>query len=329
MSTLPRQVLRSLRPSSRSFTSSALASSSSTTYVPPIKPGQLRAYDEALLFLSADKEKKLAELEAIKKEGGPDAKFLLEQKEVEAWVNDPETRWRAKNGLGDLSKPVYRHLAELKWRKEGDLAILMQRVTQMNVTPDILPSISPVAEVKISIDGEVIEPGVFRLPSQTREGIAIEAQVFHPEERLYTLLLVDPDVPWEESESFTTFAHLLVPNITLSSTSTTISSTTAALPYIPPHPQRGTPYHRYTALLFAQSKPIDVQTEGLEREGFNVREFAQEHDLTAEGVSFWRAKWQEGVVGQIYQQVLGRVEPVYGRPPRHDPYKDPRHPKYQ
>lgn len=26
---------------------------------------------------------------------------------------------------GDLSKPVYRHLAERKWRKEGDLAILV------------------------------------------------------------------------------------------------------------------------------------------------------------------------------------------------------------
>lgn len=89
---------------------------------------------------------------------------------------------------GDLSKPVYRHLAERKWRRE-ELAILvspalssssfaqssklidlppfgsqMQRVTQMSVTPDILPSISPVADLKISVGGEQLVPGVFTSP---------------------------------------------------------------------------------------------------------------------------------------------------------------------
>lgn len=89
-----------------------------------------------------------------------------------------------------MSKPIYRHLAERSWRKEGDLAILvrlppffllpfakltmllksnqMQRVTQMSVTPDLLPRISPVADVRISIGGTTIVPGVFTLPSSVR-----------------------------------------------------------------------------------------------------------------------------------------------------------------
>lgn len=92
---------------------------------------------------------------------------------------DPASNLRT----GDMSKPVYRHLAERKWRKDGDLAILvsrllpratvaeliprraqMQRVTQMSVTPDVLPSVSPVADVRIAVGGETLVPGVFTLP---------------------------------------------------------------------------------------------------------------------------------------------------------------------
>lgn len=45
---------------------------------------------------------------------------------------------------------------------------------------------------------------------QTIEGVEVSAQVFHPDERLYTLLLVDPDVPDEANHSFATLAHWLM-----------------------------------------------------------------------------------------------------------------------
>lgn len=110
----------------------------------------------------------------------------------------------------------------------------MQRVTQMSVTPDLLAEIRPEVDVQIKIAGQEIEPGVFTLPSQvsrcslachlsaveanrcfshalqTIDGFEVAAQVFHPEERLYTLLVVDPDVPDEASSSFSTLAHWLV-----------------------------------------------------------------------------------------------------------------------
>lgn len=38
----------------------------------------------------------------------------------------------------------------------------------MSVTPDLLPSISPVADVKIAIGGEAIVPGVFTSPASVR-----------------------------------------------------------------------------------------------------------------------------------------------------------------
>ncbi len=31
--------------------------------------------------------------------------------------------------VADMSKPIYRHLAEQKWREEGDLDLLVRRVS--------------------------------------------------------------------------------------------------------------------------------------------------------------------------------------------------------
>ncbi|GAA6028740.1 hypothetical protein JCM8097_007371 [Rhodosporidiobolus ruineniae] len=295
-------------------------------YAPPLPAGKLPAFDEAVAFIARDREAKLARLEELKQQGAEAA--VLEKLEVEAWSNDPETRWRAKNGQGDLSKPVYRHLAERAWRKEGDLAILMQRVTQMNVVPDLLPSVSPQADVRIQVGGSVVEPGSFVQPAQTREGIEVSAQVFHPEERLYTVLVIDPDVPDEINQSFTTFAHLLTPNIPLSSASSAIqlSSLPSTLSYVPPHPQKGTPYHRYTVLLLEQPSQLSLDADSLPREGFSAREFVEKHGLEARGVSFFRQVWDKDV-SKIYEEVLNLPEPRFGRPPKIDYYAN-RPPKY-
>lgn len=97
------------------------------------------------------------------------------------------------------------------------------------------------------------------------------------------------------------------PNIPLSSTLSTLpTSDTALLPYIPPHPQQGTPYHRYTLLLLAQPAPINLDSSAIEREAFSVRDFVSAHELEAEGVSFWRAKW-DASVEEIYSEVLGEL----------------------
>ncbi|GAA6055622.1 hypothetical protein JCM3770_006729 [Rhodotorula araucariae] len=305
---------------------------STAAYQPPLQPGQLAAYDHAVAYIQQDRTHKLAQLDELRAQGADQAH--LERIEVEAWSNDPETRWRAKNGHGDLSKPVYRHLAERAWRKDGDLAILMQRVTQMHITPDLLPEIKPVADVRLHVAGATIEPGVFTNPADTREGFEVSVQVYHPEERLYTLLVVDPDVPDEFNQTFTTFAHLLIPNISLSATTPqplSLSSLPATLAYIPPHPQAGTPYHRYTALLLAQPAGASAlefaEGSGPARAQFDTRAFVKQHGLEAQGVSFFRQKWDESV-SAIYAEVLHAPEPRYGRPPKVDMYAG-RPPKYE
>lgn len=98
----------------------------------------------------------------------------------------------------------------------------------------------------------------------------------------------------------------LRPNIPLSATSTLIQPLPTALSYLPPHPQQGTPYHRYTFILFAQSgtTPLDIAISPEDREGLNVRDFVKQHGLQPEGINFFRQVWDRSV-RQIYSDYLG------------------------
>lgn len=96
-------------------------------------------------------EKYAAELEAAEKDG-KDLQEIERLKdkvrilEVQSEINLPSVRWKAKNGLGmynfvyiypsfveqqelsstaDMSKRVYRHLLEQRWREEGSLDLLV------------------------------------------------------------------------------------------------------------------------------------------------------------------------------------------------------------
>jgi large subunit ribosomal protein L35 len=88
-----------LRTVSRSLATQASASTSASSYAPPLKSGVLPAYDQALAYISQDRELKLKQLEELKDNKEID-QSALEKLEVEAWSNDPETRWKAKNGRG-------------------------------------------------------------------------------------------------------------------------------------------------------------------------------------------------------------------------------------
>lgn len=121
----------------------------------PLALGVLPAFDEALRYIRQDSHALRAEAQhnrsaLLEAENSPELIKGLKEKlailEVQSEVNRPEVRWYFRNGLGaypypwgflrspllisrlaDMSKPVYRHLAEQKWRNEGDLDLLVRR----------------------------------------------------------------------------------------------------------------------------------------------------------------------------------------------------------
>lgn len=144
--------------------------------------------------------------------------------------------------------------------------------------------------------------------------------------------MVDPDMPNEEKQKFETYAHWLVyvcrtdfrTDVPLSLEKQTIpDGHPTVLSYIPPHPQKGTPYHRYTTLLFEQ--PPDARITDVQRAPMDVAKFAQQHGLNLAGIHFWRSEWTEDAkdtVSQIYNDILKMPEPRFGYLPRQDRLKD-------
>lgn len=69
----------------------------------------------------------------------------------------------------------------------------MERVHQMKVIPDLLPVFHPTVDLQLSFkEDESVIPGNFLPVESTFQAPVITAQTYHPEEKLYTLLIVDP-----------------------------------------------------------------------------------------------------------------------------------------
>ncbi|KAJ3493313.1 hypothetical protein NLJ89_g11047 [Agrocybe chaxingu] len=343
----------------------------------PLAPGVIPAYDLALAYLrqdSANLKKELEELRGVikakkeeykavekrvlelrEKEADVEERARLLEKadilEVQSEINLPDVRWTVSNAMADMSKVSHRALLEQKWRKGGDLDLLMERLYQMHVVPDVLPEIHPsldlhvVARTKpkefLNSDSKKVqtnvEPGTFLRPKQTLVPPKLFASIFHTDIRLYTMLLVDPDVPQPETESFTTYLHWMN-YISLEALQPqhahqihpTPSSTWHALSSLRLPPASAAPLGASEYTLTAASRATGPTSMHLdipvvpdaERLGFNVREFTRRWNLNAAkggGAHMWREVWDEDV-SKVYKDILNKPEPHYSRPPKADPY---------
>ncbi|CAG8534491.1 6753_t:CDS:2 [Scutellospora calospora] len=299
----------------------------------PIVLGINHAYDEALKYILQDKENKYQQIKQIDEQINKLSKATERNDEITqeldllykkkhnlqalAEVNDPEVRWRFKNDIVDMSVPVYRYLKEKHW-KSGPLPKLVERITQMYVVPDVFPDLEPTMCLELKFGEEFVEPGCFQRPIRTINPPTIIMNSFHIETCLYTLIMVDPDMPDVANKSFQTQWHWLITNIPISATKTDISGGTEILQYIPPHPPKGTKYHRYTLGVFEQPDG-KIETTRMDL-SMNVRDFASQYNLKLRGVTFFREVWDKDV-SSIYNR-LGIHEPIYSKPPKVDHYLD-------
>ncbi|KAI8084411.1 phosphatidylethanolamine-binding protein [Gilbertella persicaria] len=292
------------------------------------KPSAHTAYEEALKLIEQDKKERLNMLERLEKEIArvsnnvtpAQLKALNALKfdlQVKSELNDPQVQKNFKLGNIDMGKPVYRYMRQKQFEK-APKSKLMERLTQMNVIPELLaPGMDPTVEVNIKLAEGQVEPGVFIKPEQSIERPEIEITNFHTEQRLYTLMLVDPDSPDIQNKTYQQHCHWLLTNVSLSATSPVVEGGDSVLDYIPPHPQKGTKYHRYTLIAYEQPNEgqtkVDIKVDS--RDHFDVKSLAQAHGLKVTGATFFRQEWDESV-SKIYSQILKENEPVYGKPPK-------------
>jgi large subunit ribosomal protein L35 len=310
----------------------------------PFEKLPYQCFQEALKVLKKDREEKIEQIkterlrisnleaqdvstinggEARRQSRLDSMRRHLEYLKIQADINDPLIKKRFEDGegmqhqllfrlyfntnvhLGDMSKPIYRYIAERKWREYQRL-IIVQRINQLGLVPDVLPHFEPTAEVRVAFNTRNVQPGEF-VDSRVSEGPArLKVQVFDKGERLVTIAVVDSDVPIVEKDSFTSRCHFLATNITLSPTQSSlplsrVQDSQLVLSWLPPFAQKGSPYHRYSIFVLEQLPGQTFNTtelkEIVKRDKFSVRSFVDKHGVKPIGVGIFRSLWDEGTAG--------------------------------
>ncbi|EMC98453.1 hypothetical protein BAUCODRAFT_121320 [Baudoinia panamericana UAMH 10762] len=270
----------------------------------------------------------------------------LEELKILADINDPVVKKKFEDGMGDMNKPIYRHLANKQWRSYKR-PLLMQRITTMHVVPDVLQAIDPVVSTSLTFPAsnsngfKRIQHGEFVDSLTSKRAPNMVIQPYDKGTRLVTIAVVNADVPDVEKDGFTYRCHFLASNIPISPTDTRVrfgeldEGSQVILPWLPAYAQKGAPYQRMCIIVLAQpasdtpspesaSQTLDVgkvKEAGryTERHGFNLRSFMTVHGLKAVGVDLFRTQWDEGtkevmqwagVVGWDVEFKRKRVEPL-------------------
>lgn len=263
-------------------------------------------------------EKKQRRLDSMRKK--------LEKYKILADINDPLVKKKFEDGhgmdftivcrgqgltrsIGDMNKPIYRYLADRKWR-EMRRKIVMQRITQMSVIPDVLPHIDPVASVELTFGRRKVQPGEFIPSARTETPPTVDIQVFDKGERMVTIVAIDSDVPNVQKNGFDYRCHGIWINVPIHPTRPIVSleklsKEQTIMPWLPPFAQKGSSYHRLSFFVFqqAENRPlleIAPLAERFKRDGFILRSFIarcgidQSNQLKLVGITMFRTQWDEG-----------------------------------
>lgn len=210
-----------------------------------------------------------------------------------------------------MNKPIYRYLANRKWQAM-DYKIIVQRIKQFYIVPDILPSFDPVMDVKMSFRGQPVGPGMTLSSRVTEIAPTLKMQVFDKGPRLFTIAVFDADVPDVENDRFTRRLHYLATNIPwdqnqrqlplrLIGTDKNPVGGDLPVPWLPPFAQRGSPYHRLAIFILEQSStdtPLDVAKlretyDGPGRELFSLKSLRDKFGVNPVGFTMFRTEWDE------------------------------------
>ena len=229
-----------------------------------------------------------------------------------------------------MNRPIYRHLADQEWRKYRRL-ITLQRITQMNVVPDVLPHLDPTAEVTLAFGRRHVRPGEMVDSRVSEEAPSLSVQVFEAGEKLVSVVVVDSDVPNLERDRFDYRCHFLAVNIPVSPTNRLFSfkklpQNQIVLPWLPPHAQMGSPYHRLSTFVLEQPGGRELNHNAIRnketQEGFNLRRFNDRYLVKPIGVHLFRTIWDEGTAGVMERaRIPGADVMLKRKKPESLPYK--------
>lgn len=229
--------------------------------------------------------------------------------------------------VGDLNKPIYRFLADRKWRNYRR-KIQEQRITQMKVVPDVIPHCDTIVDIKMNFGRVNVQPGEFVDSAVSEKPCQLSIQSFEKDPRLVTIAIVDPDVPNLATDSFDTRCHFLATNIEITPTTPLVDLAQVAqekilVPWLAPTALKGSPYHRLAIVILQQKDNITIDKavaiSKISQHDFSTRSLITRHMLTPIGASLFRTKWDDnmaavmdraGIDGANMELKRTKVEPL-------------------
>ncbi|KAI1390998.1 PEBP-like protein [Hypoxylon trugodes] len=206
-----------------------------------------------------------------------------------------------------MDKPIYRFYVERKWRGLP-YRMIMQRIQQLHIVPDVLPKFEPVADVELYFRRIKVTPGDILDSRITEVPPRLRVQVFNPGERLVSVVVMDSDVPNPETDSFDRRCHYLAANIPISPNQTSLplgqadKDSQLAVRWLPAFSQKGAPYHRLSVFVLEQKPGEKLDIAKLRelyssRDGFSLKSYRDKFGLTPVGFNIFRTVWDEGTAG--------------------------------
>jgi len=301
----------------------------------------LPVYDAALDYLQSHKDKCMSQYDKLKSATeSPEQRAQMDNWEVDGYVNDPATRtlFRETKGVGHMERPVMRHLAERRWKKEGGLDLIMGRIYQNKVVPDVLPDIPPLLPLSLSVPDGLVEPGLTIDCQSLEQAPVLLHQAFqHPTvptssepspSALYTLVAVDPDTPESETHGYSERLHYLKTDIPISILSGETGLIQSAegkelVSWEPLAPPRNTHKHRLVFVLLRQQAPSTLNYSP-PREKFSLRSLMATFDFplnSVVGVNLVRSEWTEesaSYIDKVWREYRGAKRAPTFKPVSHE-----------
>jgi len=235
----------------------------------------------------------------------------------------------------DKNQPVYREFLKNKWESH-DLMVTMQRLEQLSVIPDTLPTLVPKVEVNVKFTHNVdpsfadwVTPGEVLPSFAVSQPPTIKIQEFDriDSEQLYSVVVINPDTPDLTTNSFKTTLQYGLCNVPLNNVDNIINPAKLLVngdeytfkEYEPLLPEKNAQIQRACLWVFRQSGPLSLNNVSAEK--FDVREFASQNSLTAVGAHVWRQHFDRSVnnlrskfglgKGRVFHRVR-RAHPLVG-----------------
>lgn len=171
----------------------------------------------------------------------------------------------------------------------------LENLVKEQVIPDVIDH-KPEAGIKIDYPSGVhVDQGNELKPTQVKDQpkFCFGAKP----EKLYTLVMVDPDAPSRKDHNLREILHFMVSNIP----GKQVEKGDTLAEYIGSGPPQGTGLHRYIFLVYEQKGKLEStmkipKTSRNGRMNFSIRKFAKEHDLGEPiAANFYQAQYDDYV----------------------------------